>query len=87
MLKIFDFTIAFPNVCLINPKRNGLLGNSMVDDIHKYPLMNSLVYFCRHVDVIIACFTAINQLDTFVKFIETIHPKIKFTMEFEKQYD
>lgn len=35
-----------------------------------------------HVDDIIACFNVTNtQLNTFGKFINTSHPKIKITME------
>lgn len=53
--------------------------------IHNNPLSSNFIYWYRYVDDIITCFTGTNrQLDTFVNFINGIHPKIHFTMEMEE---
>lgn len=54
-------------------------------NIHKHPLINSFLYWCVYFDDIIDCFSGTNrQLDSSVKSTNTIHPKVQFTMEFDK---
>lgn len=47
---------------------------------------NHIAFWFRYVDDIIACFSGTDrQLDQFLKIINNIHPKIKFSIEIEKE--
>ncbi|KAK9886134.1 hypothetical protein WA026_014921 [Henosepilachna vigintioctopunctata] len=52
--------------------------------IHDHPLSQRFLYWFRYVDDIICCFTGSKrQLHSFQNLINSIHPKIKFTLEEE----
>jgi len=53
--------------------------------IHKHKISNSFIYWYRYVDDVLACFTGTNrQLDSFLEYINSLHEKINFTIETEK---
>ncbi|XP_045779584.1 uncharacterized protein LOC123877124 [Maniola jurtina] len=63
-----------------------LMADIFMDDFENKHIVknNNILYYYRYVDDIIICWTGTDeQLDTFVKNLNKIHPKIKFKSELE----
>ena len=68
----------------LSPLLSEIFMDNIEDHIHKTPFSKYILYWYRFVDDIYTCFTGTNrQLDNFLKYINSIHPKITFTMEKE----
>ena len=68
----------------LSPLLAEIFMNNLEDIISKHPLFKKCIYWHRYVDDILVCFNGTyRQIDTFLQYLNTVHPNIKFTMELE----
>lgn len=69
----------------LSPLLAEIFMDNLESKIHQNALSKNCIYWYRYVDDIITCFVGTDrQLQSFFKYINSLHPNIKFTLETEQ---